>query len=90
MKTVHIELDINVEETKAELYKKISKDVRSQLSVVVSHWLKSYLEKLEKDSQVDKDWLEFLNNIDNYAVDTGIEDLSINHEYYLYGEAKRS
>jgi len=90
MQTVHIELDINVEETEAAVYQKISKDVRSQLSLVVSRWLKRYLEKLESESQVDKDWLEFLDNIDKYVVDTGIEDLSINHEYYLYGGPKRS
>ncbi len=34
-------------------------------------------------------WIEFLDNIDQYAVDTGIEDFSINHEYYLYGSPKR-
>ena len=32
---------------------------------------------------------EFLNDIDKYAVDTGIEDFSINHEHYLYGGPKR-
>lgn len=90
MQTVHIELDINVEETEAAAYQKISKDVRSKLSLVVSRWLKRYLEKLESELQVDKDWLEFLDNIDEYAVDTGIEDLSINHEFYLYGGPKRS
>jgi len=90
METVHIELDINVDETEAAVYQKISKDVHSQLSSVVSRWLKKYLEKLEPESNVDKEWLEFLDNIDEYAVDTGIEDLSINHEYYLYGGPKRS
>ena len=90
METVHIELDINVDETEAAVYQKIAKDVHSQLSSVVSRWLKRYLEKLEPESKVDKEWLEFLYNIDEYAVDTGNEDLSINHEYYLYGEAKRS
>ena len=90
MKTVHIELDVNIEEKEAAAYQKISKDVHSQLSLVASRWLKKYLEKLELEPQVDKEWLEFLDNIDDYAVDTGIEDLSINHEYYLYGGPKRS
>ena len=35
-------------------------------------------------------WLEFLDHIDSYAIDTGIADFSINHEYYLYGGTKRA
>ena len=89
MKTLHIELDVSVEEATAALYQKISKDINSQLNLIVSRWLAKYLHKLDTKPKVDKDWLDFLNNIDNYAVDTNIEDLSINHEYYLYGGTKR-
>jgi len=35
-------------------------------------------------------WMEFLDNIDQYAVDTGKPDFSINHDHYLYGAPKRS
>lgn len=35
-------------------------------------------------------WLEFLDHIDEYAVDTGKSDFSLNHDHYLYGTPKRS
>jgi hypothetical protein len=46
--------------------------------------------KEEDTPDIDQTWLEFIENIDQYAVDLGPEDFSINHEYYLYGGTKRS
>lgn len=37
----------------------------------------------------DESWSEFLENIDQYAVETGIKDLASNHDHYLYGTPKR-
>jgi hypothetical protein len=37
----------------------------------------------------DEPWSEFLDNIDQYAVETGIKDLAANHDHYLYGTPKR-
>jgi len=37
----------------------------------------------------DDAWSEFLENIDEYAVETGIKDLAENHDHYLYGVPKR-
>jgi len=90
MTTLRIELEVNVEDQTAKLYQKVSDEVRTQLKKNLASWLKHYLGVLEPEPQVDKNWLEFLDNIDEYSVDTGIEDYSINHEYYLYGGPKRS
>lgn len=90
MTTLRIELEVNVEDHIAKLYQKVSEEARAQLRKNLTSWLKHYLGVLEPELQVDKNWLEFLDNIDEYSVDTGIEDYSINHEYYLYGGPKRS
>ncbi len=37
----------------------------------------------------DEGWSEFLENIDQHAVETGIKDLAANHDHYLYGTPKR-
>lgn len=90
MTTLRIELEVNVEDKIAKLYQQVSEEVKVQLNRNLSSWLKNYLGILEAESEVDNNWLEFLDNIDEYSVDTGIEDYSINHEYYLYGGPKRS
>ena len=89
MTTLRIELEVNVEDHIAKSYQKVSEQARTQLRKNVASWLKHYLGVIETEPQVDKNWLEFLDNIDQYGVDTGIEDYSINHEYYLYGGPKR-
>ena len=89
MTTLRIELEVNVEDHIAKLYQKVSEEARAQLGKNLASWLKHYLGVIETEPQVDKNWLEFLDNIDQYGVDTGIEDYSINHEYYLYGGPKR-
>lgn len=38
----------------------------------------------------DAGWGDFLENIDEYAVETGISDLAENHDHYLYGTPKRT
>ena len=42
--------------------------------------------KTQKKRKKEADpWLEILENIDQYAVETEIEDLAENHDHYLYG-----
>ncbi len=41
-----------------------------------------------KEPKINDPWIEFLENIDQYAVETGIEDLAKNHDHYLYGIPK--
>lgn len=90
MTTLRIKLEVNVEDRIAKLYQQVSEEAKAQLRKNVASWLKNYLGVIEAEPEVDKKWLEFLDNIDQYSVDTGIEDYSINHEYYLYGGPKRS
>jgi len=40
------------------------------------------MEKTEKESEKDDPWSN--PDVELPCVDTGIEDLSINHDYYLY------
>ncbi|MEE4358875.1 MAG: hypothetical protein V2I97_20570 [Desulfococcaceae bacterium] len=44
--------------------------------------------KIEKTAAYDDPWDSL--DIDEIAVDTGIEDFAENHDHYLYGTAKRS
>lgn len=43
-----------------------------------------------KEKKETDPWLEFLDNVDQYAVETGIEDFAENHDHYLYGTPKHS
>ena len=90
MTTLRIELEVHVEDRIAKLYQQVSEEVKAELRRNLTYWLKSYLGVMDTEPEVDKNWLEFLDNIDEFSVDTGIEDYSINHEYYLYGGPKRS
>jgi len=49
---------------------------------------RSHSSKDVAQKPADDPWLYFLDHIDQYAVDTGIEDLSLNHDHYLYGVPK--
>jgi hypothetical protein len=88
METLHIELDIEVEDQMAKAYQRVSNEVNPQLMKRVKRWLEQQIQGVQESEPSDP-WLEFLDNIDHYAVDTGITDFSINHEYYLYGGPKR-
>lgn len=90
MTALRIELEVNVEDRIAKLYQQVSEEAKAQLRKNLASWLKDYLGVIETEPQVDRNWLEFLDNIDDFSVDTGIEDYSINHEYYLYGGPKRT
>ncbi|EDN71120.1 hypothetical protein BGP_3393 [Beggiatoa sp. PS] len=35
-------------------------------------------------SETQESWEEFLSNIEQYAIETGIKDLAENHDHYLY------
>ena len=53
--------------------------------------LKKEAEANQEKEKIEEDpWVEFLENIDQYAVETGIEDLAENHDHYLYGTPKHS
>ena len=43
----------------------------------------------ESYSYKARSWSDFVNNIDEFAVDIGIEDLAVNHDHYLYGLPKQ-
>ncbi len=88
MKSFHIHLDIQIEDDLENLYKSHSKEIELHLKQKVNYWIKENLEtRLKKE--IDQDWINFLKNIDDYAVDTGIEDLSINHEFYANHGVRR-
>ncbi len=40
------------------------------------------------EAEIDPVMAEFLSNIDNIAVDTGISDLADQHDHYLHGLPK--
>ena len=89
MNTLHLEFDIEVEERTALAYQKIAQALNPQLVKRIAAWLEQQAQAAEQEKPHDP-WLDFLDDIDSYAVDTGISDFSINHEYYLYGGAKRA
>jgi hypothetical protein len=53
----------------------------------LKRWLEQYLQSFADDIYKDDPWLE---PVEDYAVDTGIEDFSLNHDHYLYGVPKKS
>lgn len=88
METLHIEFDINLEKSPLEILGKSSEDLKTELTHRIKQWISQYLKTVENRYK-ENPFIDFLDNIDKYAVDTGIEDLSINHECYLYGGPKR-
>ncbi len=60
-----------------------------QLQKNLFSWLRQRLIK-QTESQKKDPWIDFLDQIDRYAVDTGIPDLSYQHDHYLYGISKKS
>lgn len=88
METLHIELDIEVEHRTAQVYQRSANALLLQLQQRVKTWLEQQAQSVRAAEEADH-WQEFLDKIDEYAVDTGIADFSINHEYYLYGGPKR-
>lgn len=69
----------------------LSKDAWREALQQLSTFAEQELRQLppEKSVEVDQTWLEFVENIDKYAIDAGVDDLSINHDHYLYGAPKR-
>ncbi len=68
----------------AELLRTIEE---SELEKALAAYLKPFEAKTEKNDDM---WTDFLENIDKYAVETGIKDLAENHDHYLYGTPKRT
>lgn len=87
METLHIELDVKAEKAVIMAFGK-SEEGLTDLTQYLEQCVSQYLTNLEIEIQ-DDPWIEFLDNIDQYAVDAGIEDFSINHEHYLYGSPKK-
>lgn len=89
-----LDIKFNIEDSLAKAYQNASLDVKVRLQQSLSILLKQNLQELESSSKTPKSkvdsWLDFLDNIDKFAVDTGIEDLSINHDHYLYRVPKQS
>lgn len=89
MNTLHLEFDIEVEDRTALAYQKISQALNPQLISRIKAWLEQQTQTVGQEQQSDP-WLDFLDDIDAHAVETGIDDFSINHEFYLYGGVKRT
>lgn len=87
METLEIRLELDDE--LVHTYQQASQDVQTRLRQEITRWLQKTLRALPPAKQQDP-WIDFLTHIQEYAVDTGIEDLSLNHEHYLYGGPKRS
>ncbi|GEM_PF-769983 len=87
MQTLHFELE--VEDNIAKLYQQISEEIKLQFKQKLKLWIQQYLQTLLAIPPSKSPWLEFLDNIDRYAIDTGIEDFSIQHDHYLYGLPKK-
>jgi hypothetical protein len=83
-----LQIQVHVEENLAKAYKKSPIQLKDQLRQYLHSWLKQHLSK-EMESEKKDPWVEFLDKIDEYAVDTGIPDLSYQHDHYLYGVPKK-
>ena len=89
-----LQIQIEVEDGVAKAYQEAASDFKVGLNQRLSAWLKQHLQKTDavndgQEQAINDPWLDFLDHIDEHAVDTGIEDLSLNHDHYLYGVPKR-
>ncbi len=83
MKTLHLDLEIELEDRIAEVYYQTSDKVQAKLKQHLETWGKQYLQELVSANLDDDPWLEFLDQIDQYAVDDLPSDFSLNHEHYV-------
>ena len=83
-----LQIKVQVEENLAAAYQQASIQLKDQLQQYLYLWLQQHLTK-HIESKKEDPWIEFLDQIDQYAVDTGISDLSLQHDHYLYGVPKR-
>lgn len=75
--------DMEIQTTIGELdqVKRLGKPLDTRIRIIIE-------EPEKKPINVKGDpWLDL--DIDDIAVDTGIEDLSLNHDHYLYGTPKK-
>lgn len=86
MQTFPIRLEFEIEERWAKIYDRVTKDKQKLLLEELKIWFEQYLQTIADDGCKNDPWLE---PIEDCAVDTGIEDFSINHDHYLYGVPKR-
>ncbi len=49
--------------------------------------IKLEVNAIANNNEKDDPWLE---PVEDYAVDAGIDDFSLNHDHYLYGVPKRT
>lgn len=83
-----LEIQVELEEELIHTYKQAPQTLQMRLREGMARWLQDALRALPAPES-DNSWLSFLDHIQEYAVDTGVEDLSLNHEHYLYGGPKR-
>lgn len=84
-----MQMIINVPES---LPQKLVRQRIREIEIQLNKEAESVDSEIIKESQKpgnDDAWSEFLENIDEYAVETGIKDLAENHDHYLYGVPKR-
>ena len=83
-----MQMIINVPEC---LPQKLVRQRIREIEIKLNKEAESVDSEIIKESQKpgnDDAWSEFLENIDEYAVETGIKDLAENHDHYLYGVPK--
>ncbi len=77
-----MQLKINLPDT-------LTAEQTSQIIKKIEHLLEKEGVSLDVENNLEKDidpWDEL--DFENIAVDTGIEDFALNHDYYLYGTTK--
>jgi len=78
----HMQITINVPDN-------LSPEKLQQKIKEIEANLQKEADSIQEEEKMEEDpWIEFLGNIDQYAVETGIEDLAENHDHYLYGTPK--
>ncbi|BAZ44500.1 hypothetical protein NIES4102_15100 [Chondrocystis sp. NIES-4102] len=79
-----MQLKINLPDT-------LTAEKTSQIIKKIENILEEVGVNLDVENNLEKDiepWDEL--DIENIAIDTEIEDFTINHDYYLYGNPKQS
>jgi transposase len=87
MQTSMIKFEIEVEERWAKVYQRVTPDKQNRLLTELKKWLEQYLASFTLDIDKDDPWLK---PVEDYAVDAGIEDFSLNHDHYLYVAPRKS
>jgi len=83
-----MEMQVTIDIPDISLYEKVFQKIKEVKESFIKEGVLFNIKQDLHENPYEDPWDSL--NIDEIAVDTGIEDFSLNHDHYIYGAPKRS